>query len=258
MQDDPDAGRTIPRIPTNLRLLAILEAVTRQGGPVAPGDVGPELDLPKPTIHRLFQTLEGAGFLQREPDGRSYTIGPRMRMLATGVLSTARMRTPRLAVMRALSRAIGETVNLSIPDRGAMLYLDRVETEWPLRIQLPVGSRVPLHCTAAGKLHLSTLPPAHLERFLRNDPLARHTANTLTTAAALREEISGIGRAGHARDNEEFIAGMIAIAVPLRDGHGRMPASLSFHAPTQRMPMATALIHLPRLQAAAGELSLLL
>lgn len=258
MLHDPDAGKAVPRIPTNLRLLAILEAVTRQGGPVAPGDVGPSLDLPKPTIHRLFQTLEGAGFLQREPDGRSYSLGPRMRTLATGVLSTSRMRTPRLAVMRALARDIGETCNLSIPDRGAMLYLDRVETEWPLRIQLPVGTRVPLHCTAGGKLHLSTLLPAHLERFLRNDPLDAHTARTLTAADALRTEIETIRHAGHARDNEEFIPGMIAIAVPLRDNNGRMPASLSFHAPTQRMPMTTALTHLPRLHAAAAELSLLL
>lgn len=258
MQEHPAAMRRDARIPSNLRLLNIIEAVTREGGPVLPAEIGAALALPKPTIHRLFQTLEDAGYLQREPDGRCFSIGPRMRALATGVLSTSRMRTPRLAVMAALSREIGETCNLAIPDRGAMLYLDRVETEWPLRIQLPVGSRVPLHCTASGKLHLSTLAPAHLERFLGNDPLAAYTANTLTCPAALRAEIAAIRDAGHACDHEEFIAGMIAIAVPLRDGFGRMPASLSFHAPTQRMPMDAALAHLPRLRAAAGELSMLL
>ena len=45
----------------------------------------------------------------------------------------------------------------ALPDREAMVYIERVQTEWPLRIQLPIGTRVPFHCTASGKMYLSTL-----------------------------------------------------------------------------------------------------
>jgi len=245
------------RLPTTLRLLTLLEAVVANGGPVAPADLHQTVDLPRATLHRLVQTLEAEGFLQREPDGRSYSVGLRTRRLAVATLSTARVRTARLAVMRSLSRDVGETVNLAIPDREGMRYLDRVETEWPLRIQLPVGTEVPFHCTAAGKMYLSTLAPAALEGFLRNADLAATTPNTLTDPAALEAEIARIRAAGHSEDNEEFVPGMIAIAVPLRDPQGRMPATLSFHAPTQRMPIEAARRHLPRLKSAAEAISAL-
>lgn len=245
-------------IPTNLRLLLVLEEITKLGVPVTPTDINQYLGLPKPTIHRLFSTLEEEGFLQRELDGRSYSPGWRLRQLATGTLSSLRVRTARLAVMHALAREIGETCNLAIADREAMLYLDRVETKWPLRIQLPVGTHVPFHCTASGKLYLSSLNPAHLERFLRNDALERKTYNTITTADGLRTELTRIREAGYSHDNEEFLEGMIAFAVPVLDRHGRLASTLAFHAPTQRMSLDEGRRHLPRLRAAASELTRLI
>jgi DNA-binding IclR family transcriptional regulator len=137
----------------------------RIGGPVVPGDLAGATDLPKATLHRLFQTLEAEGYLQREPDGRSYSVGPRARQLAVATLSTMRVRTARLAVMRALAKDTGETCNVAIPNREAMVYLDRVETEWPLRVQFSVGTQVPLYCTASGKLYLSTLSDLRLSSF---------------------------------------------------------------------------------------------
>lgn len=254
---DEDADRS-DRIPTTLRLLTLLEEVVKHGGPVTPTDLAEATDLPKATLHRLFQTLENEGFLQREPDGRSYTVGLRARALAMATLSTQRVRTPRLAIMRALARDTGETCNFAIPDREAMVYLDRVETEWPLRVQFSVGARVPFYCTAGGKLYLSTLSDKRLDSYLRNADLARMTPNTLTDPAALRDEIGRIRAQGHAVDNEEFLDGVIAFAMPLHDRHGRMPAIIAFQAPIQRMSLEQGHTHLPRLRRAAQELSELL
>ena len=114
------------------------------------------LGLPKPTIHRLLQTAEAEGFLQRDLDGRSYGPGLRLRQIAVHTMSSERLRTGRLAILKAVAEEIGETCNLATPDREGMTYLDRVETKWPLRIQLPIGTQVPFHCTASGKMYLST------------------------------------------------------------------------------------------------------
>ena len=158
-----DAVDDIPaQIPTNLRLLMLLEEVARAGVPVTPSVVNESLGLPKPTIHRLFATAEAEGFLQRDIDGRSYSPGRRMRLLATNTLSSERVRTVRLAVLNSLAMSVGETCNIAIPERDGMVYLDRVETHWPLRIQLPVGTQVPFHCTASGKMYLSTLRTDYL------------------------------------------------------------------------------------------------
>jgi DNA-binding IclR family transcriptional regulator len=250
--------QTTDTIPTNLRLLLVLEEIARVGRPVTPTDANALIGLPKPTIHRLFATLEAEGFLQRDLDGRSYAAGQRLRQLATNVLSSLSVRTARLAVLNALAAEIGETCNVAVPDRDAMLYLERVETKWPLRIQLPVGSHVPFYCTASGKMYLSTLNGAHLQSYLGAAPRAARTAKTITDTSRLREEIDRTQERGYAQDDEEFMDGMIALAVPIHDDQGRMLSTLSFHAPTQRLTLEQARAHLPRLRQAAGEMTRLL
>lgn len=245
------------RVPPNLRLFLILEEIVRVGTPMTPTEVNAALGLPKPTIHRLFATLEAEGLLQRELDGRSYSVGTRMRKLATNTLSSLRIRTPRLAVLNRLAEEIGETCNIAVPDRYDMIYLDRVETKWPLRIQLPIGTHVPFHCTASGKMYLSSLPDRHLERWLANASLTAVTPASITDPDALRAELETTRRNGYSRDAEEYITGMIAMAVPVPDDQGRLISTLSFHAPVERLALKDGLQHLDRMKRSAAELSLL-
>lgn len=242
----------------SLRLLLILEEVAKAGVPSTPTEINRSIGLPKQTLHRLFASLEAQGFLQREHDGRSFSPGQRMRSMAINTISSPGSRAARLAVMSRLAEDIGETCNLSVPDRNVMIYVDRIETEWPLRIQLPIGSSVPLHCTASGKLYLSTLSRTQLNRILSNTRLEKRTTRTLTDEAALSVEIDRIRANGYSEDNEEFIEGMIALAVPISDEDGRFVSALAFHAPTPRMPFSVAHEHLERLREAAGELQQLL
>lgn len=251
-------GNKSETIPTNLRLLLVVEEIARAGIPVTPTAVNDVLGLPKPTIHRLFATLEDEGFLQRDLDGRTYSPGPRLRVLAGGILSSLRIRTARQAILKKLSDTIGETCNIALPDREAMTYLERIETEWPLRIQLPIGTRVPFYCTASGKMYLSSLAKNHQQAYLSATPLEPHTANTLTNRRALMEELDSISVHGYALDREEFMEDMIALAVPIRDANDRLMATLSFHAPTQRFNAAQALEHLDALRDAARDLTHLL
>ena len=250
-----DTTENTGQIPTNLRLLLLLEEVARVGVPVTPATVNEALGLPKPTIHRLFATAEAEGFLQRDLDGRSYSPGRRMRLLATHTLSSEHLRTVRLAVLKALAMKVGETCNLAIPERDGMFYLDRVETHWPLRIQLPIGTQVPFHCTASGKMYLSTLRPDYLERFLKNYALDRQTDRTITDPGVLRTELEITRRRGYATDDEEFMDGMTAIAVPILDTRGRLLSTLSIHAPELRRDLPHLAEYLPDLQAAAEELA---
>ena len=244
-------------IPTNLRLLFVLEEVARAGEPVTPTAVNEVLRLPKPTIHRLFSTLVDEGFLQRDVGGRSYLPGPRLRGLAGGVLSSSGLRAARRAILKRLSEEIGETCNIAIPDGDGMTYLERVETEWPLRIQLPIGTRVPFYCTASGKMYLSTLPPRALESYLDTTELVRRAPGTYTERADLAAAIERTRARGYATDRGEFMPDMIAVAVPIDDGNGRLLATLSVHAPAVRLSLERALEFLPRLQAAAGAFAAL-
>ncbi len=245
-------------IPTNLRLLLVLEAMAKAGVPVTPTEVNQELGLPKPTIHRLFSTLESEGFIQREIDGRGYSPGLRMRRMSMGILSSLRIRTVRVAILSKIAHEIGETCNIAIPDRDSMVYLDRVESEWPLRIQLPVGTRVPFYCTASGKMYLSSLDQRHLRNYATTARLEARTRATITDPQALIAEVVEVRNRGFSTDDSEFMDGMIAVAVPIVGPNGRLVSTLSLHAPEQRLSLAGAIEHIGKLKEAATQLSSLL
>ena len=243
------------QIPTNLRLLLVVEEIAKAGTPLKPMQLSAALGLPKPTIHRLLQTAEAEGFLQRDLDGRSYGPGPRLRQIAVHTMSSERLRTGRLAILKAVAEDIGETCNLATPDREGMTYLDRVETKWPLRIQLPIGTQVPFHCTASGKMYLSTLRASTLEAVLNSRNLEGLTEKTIITSDALRAELAETRKRGYSQDDEEFMLGMTAVAVPVIDSSGRLMATLSVHAPGQRHAVADLTQFLPNLKVAAKKLS---
>jgi len=242
------------QIAPNLRLLAIIEEVARAGVPVTPAALSEAVGIPIPTIHRLLTTAEDEGLLQRDVDGRSYGPGARMRRMSGNILSSQRIRTERLLVMKALAEKVGETCNLAAPARYGMVYLDRVETHWPLRIQLAVGAQVPFHCTASGKMYLSSLRSDKLNRMLKWLELERQTDNTITDSTKLKEELAATRQRGYATDDQEFMDGMTALAVPIKDGEGRLLSTLSIHAPEQRQEIASLVDQLSDLQRAAQRI----
>lgn len=254
MPDDHRPRKDHP-IPTNLRLLMVMEEVAKRGVAVKPTDLIDALGLPKPTVHRLLQTAEAEGFLQRDLDGRSFGPGRRLRALAVSTMSSEHLRTARLTIMQGLADQIGETCNLATPDREGMTYLDRVETEWPLRIQLPIGTQVPFHCTASGKMYLSTLRPHILRSVLTGRPLEQRTERTMTEIDALHAELELTRLRGYATDNEEFMTGMAALAVPVKDDQGKLLATLSVHAPVQRNALVDMMQWLPALRKCSAELT---
>ncbi len=209
-------------------------------------------------MHRLFNTAEEEGFLQRDIDGRSYGPGPRLRRLSVNTLSSQRLRTLRLSILTEVVEQMDETCNISVPDREHMVYLERIETKWPLRIQLPVGTRVPLHCTASGKMYLSSLNPRYLDRYLATHKLEEHTSKTITDVAALKAELSKTRKRGYSTDDEEFMYGMVAVAVAIVDDQGRLVSTLSAHSPLQRNNLVKITENVSILKSAAEKLSDLL
>lgn len=239
----------------SIRVLEVLEVVGKMGQPATAVDIENLSGLPKATVHRLCNLLIEEGYLRRDITGRSYELGERFSRLAIQAVSNQGQRSERHAILEGVVRDIGETCNITVPAATSMLYLDRVESEWPLRIQLPPGSTVPLHCTASGKLFLANLPRTRRDRIIEKLPLEKKSENTITEIDALSVELDKIAASGIGTDNEEFIQGLVAVAVPIRAKNGRMIATLATHGPVIRMPFDVALGHVERLRQAADELA---
>ncbi|MGR3468381.1 MAG: IclR family transcriptional regulator [Shimia sp.] len=243
------------RVPTNLRLLLMLEALAQAGRPLTPTELNETMGLPKQSIHRLCATLESEGFLSRAGDGRRFEAGDRARRLATGVLEHGAAATVRRTILADISRQTGETVNFVTPMADGMAYLERVETDWPFRIQLPVGSHVPFHCTASGKCFLASLPPRRRATMIAALPLPAKTRATITRPEALAREVAQVAKQGYALDREEFVIDLVACAVPVFDGQGRFQAALATHGPKMRLGDPADIAASGILQEAAARLS---
>ncbi|MEM6409578.1 MAG: IclR family transcriptional regulator [Pseudomonadota bacterium] len=243
------------RIPTNLRTLLILEAIGRQTEPMTPAEIGRKIGLPKQTTHRLCNTLLDEGFLARDERGRGMRPGRRARLLGAGVMHSSSSHVTRHQVLQDLATEIGETVNFVVPEDRGMAYQDRVETDWPFRIQLPVGTNVPFHCTASGKTYLASLPKAERRRLVNVMHLEQHTPSTITDPDLLLAELQDIAKRGFALDNCEFYEGMVAVAVPVMDPTGRYCAAVAFHAPEQRISAEMALTKVDTLQRTSHQLT---
>jgi IclR family acetate operon transcriptional repressor len=117
---------------------------------------------------------------------------------------------------------------------------------------------VPLHCTASGKLFLAQMEKKERDAVIGQITLTRMTANTITDADALRAECEAIAKRGYSTDREEFIAGLVAVAVPVLDAAGKPRAAMAVHAPTARMTMEDAIKAIGALRKAAGRMAGLL
>ncbi|MBO9406321.1 IclR family transcriptional regulator [Shimia sp. R9_1] len=243
------------RIPTNLRTLMILEILGRSDQAMTATEINAALGLPKQTVHRLCATLEQNGFLTRQGNSRRFQVARRLRELGAGLLYNSRDHIARRQILLDVAHQIGETVNYVVPEDAGMSYLDRVETDWAFRIQLPIGTHVPFHCTASGKSFLASLAPAARKRFVATLTLEGMTEATHTSQESLLEELALIARQGYALDQEEFLEGMVALAVPVKDPAGRFVSALAFHGPTQRVKLSEAVERVDVLHAAAKRLS---
>ena len=238
-----------------MRLIGLLEVIASKDERYSLQRLVEETKLPKPTLHRMLQQLEAAGLLQRENDGRLYGTGVRLRRLAENLLMNDSHHGARHAVLRHLVAEVGESCNITALSGSEVIYLDRVETAAPLRFYLHPGSRVPAHCSASGKVFLAQMTPAQRQRLLAHAPLERYTTKTVTDAAGLEREVERVRQDGYALDDEEFLPGLLCIAMAVSADAGRSNLCVAIQAPVMRADAATAKRWLAPLRRAARALS---
>jgi DNA-binding IclR family transcriptional regulator len=236
------------------RVLDLIQLVAAAPHPMTLAEIGSALQLPKPTVHRLCVRLEEARYLTREPGRYRYRVGPATERLAFNAIRRGSASVQWRLILERLVDEIRETCNFTAPAGNEVVYVERVESRWPLRLHLEVGSRVPMHCTASGKLFLAFMDAERRQRMLESLPLTRMTDRTITTREKLEQELAEVAVRGYSTDDEEFIQGLVAAAVPVADSRGRVVGAVACHAARARFDLSQTLEHLPRLRVAAAEI----
>ncbi|HEX6795972.1 MAG TPA: IclR family transcriptional regulator [Casimicrobiaceae bacterium] len=238
-----------------MRAFAVLEHIAAAQKAPTLEEVTRAIGLPKPTVFRILRMLADGGLVQRELHEKRYVVGPRAAAFALDVQMQSPQRHERCAILARLVEAIGETCNLTMLDGHEVLYLERVETSANVRLHMKAGSRVPLHCTASGKLLLAALPTSRARALLGTGPLQRYTPRTIVDRAALERELQAIRANGVGTDVGEYLADSVCLAVPVRDANGRTCAAVAVHGPAPRMTLRKGYAFVAAMQEAAKAIA---
>lgn len=218
-------------------------------GSAGVSEIARALALPKSTAHRLLAALVRRALVERDPGGR-YRPGVKLLALGLAVLEREPIVAAARPILEAEAEAIGETLFLAAARAGRIVVLDKVEGTGFLRAAPRIGSDVPVHATAVGKLYLALAPEAVT---LPGGALPRFTGRTPTARAALEREVARARRRGFAVNREEWVPGLAVIAAPVLAG-GRMLATIALAAPSVRLPVAKTDATARRLVAAAQRI----
>ncbi|MGJ8546068.1 MAG: IclR family transcriptional regulator [Sulfitobacter sp.] len=241
---------------TVAKAVEIIQAVT--AGPhhySTVTEIAERLALPRPTANRLISNLIKLGMLKRDGGGTRIIEGDGLVRLAGNILAGAASRGPRHEVLRQLVIDLRETANVGAIANGQVLYVDRDEAAWPLIFRLDVGSNVPIHCSAIGKLLLSRMSDVQRRKYVNTLPLPRRTENTICDPELLIRELDRIRAVGVAVDNEECFNGVIGIAVAIGEDKATPQMALALVAPSGRQSVEGMMEFVPEMRAAAARLA---
>jgi DNA-binding IclR family transcriptional regulator len=236
------------------RAMQILSCFDNSNPERGVSEIAQIVGLHKATTHRIVVTLLNGGYLERAADGERYRLGLRLAEMGLTVMRRLDFRREAIPHMHALQERFGETCDLSVFSRGEVLYLEVVQSRHALRIASRPGQRMPVHCTASGKVLLAFLPDKDLAQSLR-EPLRRSTANTVISQERIMEQLEEIRAQGYAIDDGEFEEGVRALAAPIRDNTGKVVAALGMPGPAARMDAQFIAEVAPALVAAANDIS---
>ena len=232
------------------RAFSLLEVIADLGGAATLSRLADHSGLPQATVHRLLRTLVDLGYVRQE-ESRQYALAPRLVRL--GEIAKNLLGTWAVPHLQRLVDATGESANLAMLEGDQVVYTAQVPGLHAMRMFTEVGRRASVHCTAVGKAMLADLPPDRVRAIVVPSGMPAQTPHTITTIAALTEELARIRAQGFAVDDEEQEVGVrcVAVAVPGGANH----AALSVSGPSPRMTADVLRQAIPLLTDAARALA---
>jgi IclR family transcriptional regulator, acetate operon repressor len=207
-------GDTLETTTSVDKALAILELIAGTSVPLSLAEIADSWGIPKPTAHRLLQTLLRRGYVRQDSD-RAYTSGPRtleMGRLARATFDYARVARPTLIELRERT---GQTIQLGILDDFQVRCVDQLEGSGAFRMASRIGYVLDLHTTAIGKSVLAFAEPALRDEFLASGRQQAKTTNTVTSVPALRRRLDLIVEQGFAIDEKEDQPHVCGVGAPV-------------------------------------------
>lgn len=188
------------------------------------------------TVRRSLITLEQLGYVRRRD--RRFVLGPKVLTLGASYLESMNLKEVAHHYLAELVERFDDAASLTVLDRFEVVYIAHVPSDQRVRHGRSVGSRLPAHATSTGLVLLANSPVEQRENLFGGAPLARYTSRTPTTAVELQKRFARALKDDYAVASDTIEYGAIALAVPVRDGKGRVVAALNCATTTRQIDEA--------------------
>lgn len=214
--------------------LDVLEQFCRDGDEIGVTELSKRLKLHKNNVFRLLATLEARGYIEQNKVTENYRLGLRCLQLGRAYVHQTGFLLQASSMLKDLAKAAMESCFVAVRRGSSVVPLDFREPESPVRVVSFLGRALPLHCTAAGKVHLAFESEEVLSQNLPED-LERYTARTVTDRQLLLGELKEVSQAGFALEQGEFMDEVVSVAAPVRDYTRTLVGSVAMTGPAHRL-----------------------
>ena len=223
------------RIKSIDRALDILEFLSNNGDDIGISDISRGIGMGLSTVHRIINTLKSRGYIIQNQKTLKYRLGIKLFELGCKVYNTKHLIKIARPYLRKLSKMTSETVNLAILEDKEVVYLDTIESIETLRTGIVRGTRTAAHCTALGKVLLSSIPGSDFKQLYKNsETIIQLTPKSLTSLVDLKKELKKVKKQGYAFDQEESMIGINCVGVPIFNGNKEVIMAISITGPSSR------------------------
>ena len=223
------------------KALDVLDCLGREQRPLSASEVARLCGLSRPTAYRLLGTLLMHGYVVHEPNAEAkYRLGYKILELSRSLLANVELRQQALPYLQELSRSADETAYLAVLDRGAVVYVEKVESMQAVRMHCEVGTRNPVHSTALGKAILAYMDPGERAAILGKGPLEARAPHTITDRGELEVHLEQVRQQGFVIDDVENEEGIRCVAAPVFDHSGEVIGAISLSGPAYRLSLERA------------------
>jgi len=211
------------------RGLSVLSAFDRDHFRLTLGEIAGRAGLSRAAARRLILTLLHLGYVREV--GRTYMLGPRVLELGFGYLGSMNLTDLAQPLMEDLARQVNQSSSMAVLDGQSIVYVLRVPGQRVMSVTLGIGARLPAFCAAMGRVLLSGLTAPELDVWMDSCRPERLTPHTVTDPHRLRRIVADVDRQGYAYVEQELELGLCSLAVPVRNGDGRVATAINVSMP---------------------------
>ena len=213
--------------------LSILEHLAKKQSSVGVSELSRELGLTKSNTFRLLQSLTALGYVRHGED-RTYSATLKIWQVGREIVDQLNLRELCAPELHFLSHETGETIYLAVPEGMMVVYIDKIESQKPIRSWNPIGGSAPMHCVGTGKAILAS--SYEKRRGGISEALTRHTEKTLVTIDALDADMAETQKRGYAYDTGEFRDRILSFGAPIVLPDGEPIAAVGISVPDVNLP----------------------